>query len=44
MTHVSFKYDKALSFFNQSEIDNLSDFVKTAHHMLHNKTGAGKDF
>ncbi|MFD1851198.1 glucose-6-phosphate isomerase [Oceanobacillus bengalensis] len=44
MTHVSFKYDKALTFFNQQEIDNLSGFVEVAHNMLHNKTGAGSDY
>lgn len=44
MTHVSFNYDKALRFFDQKEIDNLSDFVTAAHNMLHNKTGAGNDF
>lgn len=44
MTHVSFNYDKALSFFNQSELDNLDDYVQTAHTALHNKTGAGSDF
>ncbi|RLL46481.1 glucose-6-phosphate isomerase [Oceanobacillus piezotolerans] len=44
MTHVSFKYDKALTFFNQQEVDNLSPFVEAAHHMLHNKTGAGSDY
>ncbi|RDW20967.1 glucose-6-phosphate isomerase [Oceanobacillus chungangensis] len=44
MTHVSFKYDKALKFFNEQEIANLSDYVQTAHNQLHNKTGAGSDF
>nr|GGG72610.1 glucose-6-phosphate isomerase [Virgibacillus oceani] len=44
MTHIQFTYDKALSFFNQKEIDNLSSFVQSAHDALHNKTGAGNDF
>lgn len=44
MTHVSFNYDKALTFFNQSELDNLDDYVQTAHTALHNKTGTGSDF
>lgn len=44
MTHVSFSYDKALSFFDQQELNNLDGFVQSAHHALHNKTGAGSDF
>jgi len=44
MTHISFKYDKALDFFNEQEISNLSSFVKTAHDALHEKTGAGNDY
>lgn len=44
MTHVTFSYDKALDFFNQHEVDYLAPFVQTAHHMLHEKTGQGKDF
>ncbi|GAB3047544.1 glucose-6-phosphate isomerase [Virgibacillus ainsalahensis] len=44
MTHVSFTYDKALSFFNENEIENLESYVQTAHNALHNKTGAGSDF
>ncbi|WP_040979041.1 glucose-6-phosphate isomerase [Oceanobacillus jeddahense] len=44
MTHVSFKYDKALSFFDKEEIKNLSPFVLRAHQMIHEKIGAGNDF
>ncbi|WP_099159540.1 glucose-6-phosphate isomerase [Virgibacillus ndiopensis] len=44
MSHINFKYDKALNFFNQQEIDNLNSFVKSAHDAIHNKTGAGSDF
>jgi glucose-6-phosphate isomerase len=44
VTHVSFTYDKALSFFNKEEINNMAGFVETAHHALHNKTGAGNDY
>ncbi|HLR40382.1 MAG TPA: glucose-6-phosphate isomerase [Virgibacillus sp.] len=44
MTHITFTYDKALPFLNQSEIDNLGSFVQTAHDDLHNQTGAGSDF
>jgi len=44
MSHVSFKYDKALPFFDPKELDNMEEFVQAAHTMLHNKTGAGSDF
>ena len=44
MTHVSFEYDKALSFFGKHELDYLKEPVKLAHEMIHNKTGAGNDF
>lgn len=37
MSHVSFTYDKALKFFDQHEVDYLSPFVESAHHMLHEK-------
>lgn len=44
MTHISFSYDKALSFFNHSELTHLNNFVQTAHDAIHNQTGAGSDF
>lgn len=44
MTHVRFDYTKALSFFGEHELTYLRDFVKVAHHSLHEKTGAGNDF
>jgi glucose-6-phosphate isomerase len=44
MTHISFDYSKALSFFGEHEVTYLRDFVKVAHHSLHEKTGAGSDF
>src|SRR5690625_2621745 len=44
MTHISFKYDKALDFFSEQEVTNLSGFVKNAHDALHEKTGAGNDY
>lgn len=44
MTHISFKYESALPFFNKEEINNLTDFVEKAHFNLHEKTGAGNDF
>jgi glucose-6-phosphate isomerase len=44
MTHIRFDYSKALTFFSEHELTYLSDFVKVAHHSLHEKTGAGSDF
>jgi glucose-6-phosphate isomerase len=44
MTHIRFDYSKALTFFNEHELTYLSDFVKVAHHSLHEKTGAGNDY
>ncbi len=41
---VSFDYSNALSFMEKSEVDNLSEFVKVAHNMLHEKKGPGSDF
>lgn len=44
MTHIKFDYSKAFSFFQEHELDQLKDFVKVAHHSLHEKTGAGSDY
>ena len=44
MSKLTFDYSKALPFVGQHEIDNMSEYVKSAHDMLHNKTGAGNDF
>ncbi|MDQ0229807.1 glucose-6-phosphate isomerase [Metabacillus malikii] len=44
MTHVRFDYSNALTFFNEHEITYLRDFVKVAHHTIHEQTGAGSDF
>lgn len=41
---ISFDYTNALPFINQSEVDNLSPFVKVAHNMLHEQTGPGSDY
>ncbi|RDW16080.1 glucose-6-phosphate isomerase [Oceanobacillus arenosus] len=41
---ISFDYTNALSFFNKSEIDNLTEQVKVAHDMLHDHKGPGSDF
>ncbi len=44
MNCLKFDYNKALPFLGQHEIDNMSEYVKSAHIMLHEKTGAGNDF
>jgi len=44
MKNITFDYSKALSFVGQHEIDYMAPYVKEAHNMLHNKTGAGNDF
>ncbi|TXC91270.1 glucose-6-phosphate isomerase [Metabacillus litoralis] len=44
MTHVRFDYSNALSFFSEHEVTYLRDFVKVAHHSIHEQTGAGSDF
>lgn len=44
MQKLGFDYSNALSFVNESEISNFSGFIKAAHDMLHNGTGAGSDF
>src|SRR5699024_477153 len=44
MTHISFNYKKALDFFKESEVENVEDYVETAHNALHNQTGAGSYF
>lgn len=44
MAYVRFDYSKALSFFNEHELTYFQDFVKVAHHALHEKSGQGSDF
>ncbi|WP_264737852.1 glucose-6-phosphate isomerase [Cytobacillus firmus] len=41
---ISFDFTNALPFMNQSEVENLSPFVKVAHNMLHEQTGPGSDY
>jgi glucose-6-phosphate isomerase len=40
---ISFDYSNALPFMKKSEINHLSEFVKTVHNMLHEKKGPGSD-
>ncbi len=44
MEKIRFDYTKALTFFNQHEIDYMQGAVTAAHEALHNGTGAGSDF
>ncbi len=44
MQNLKFDYSKAAGFLKENEVDYFEGFVKVAHDMLHNKTGAGKDF
>lgn len=44
MANLQFDYSKALGFIGKHEIDNMAEYVKSAHDMLHNRTGAGADF
>lgn len=41
---ISFDYTNALPFMKKSEVEGLSEFVKVAHDMLHEKKGLGSDF
>jgi glucose-6-phosphate isomerase len=41
---ISFDYSNALSFIQQHEVDYFSEFVNTAHRMLHEKQGPGSDY
>ena len=44
MKKISIDYSNALSFISENEITILSPFIKSAHEMLHKKTGPGNDF
>lgn len=44
MQKLGFDYSNALSFIKETEISYFSEFIKSAHEMLHNKTGAGSDY
>jgi glucose-6-phosphate isomerase len=41
---IAFDYSKALPFLAEHEIANLAPAVRTAHELLHTKTGPGSDF
>ena len=44
MNNIKFDYSGALSFVGQHEVDYMGEYIKSAHDMLHNGTGAGNDF
>lgn len=44
MSEITFDYSRALPFLSQHELDNMAEYVKSAHDMIHNKTGAGNDY
>jgi len=44
MQKLKFDYSKALSFMKEDEINYFDGFIRAAHDMLHNKTGAGRDY
>ena len=44
MGNITFDYSRALPFLEQHELDNMAEYVKSAHKMLHDKSGAGNDF
>ena len=44
MNFLTFDYKKAAPFLREDEVLSQQDMVTAAHHILHNKTGAGSDF
>lgn len=44
MQKLKFDYSKALNFIKEHEVMYFDSFIKSAHEMLHKKTGAGNDF
>lgn len=44
MQKIKFDYSKALDFINEHEVAYFESHVKSAHKMLHEKTGAGNDY
>ena len=44
MSKLTFSYEKALPFIGEHEFGAMSEYVKSAHDKIHNKTGLGSDF
>ena len=42
--NLTLDFQKALAFVQQHELENMEEQIRTAHAVLHNKTGAGSDF
>lgn len=42
--NLHFDFSNALSFLRKEEIEHLAPFVRTAHEMLHDKSGTGKEY
>lgn len=43
-TRINLDIKKVNKFVSMESIENYDEIVKAAHHMIHNGTGAGKDF
>ncbi|MCT9853446.1 glucose-6-phosphate isomerase [Priestia megaterium] len=41
---ISFDYSNALPFMKKTEVENLNEFVKAAHTILHDKKGCRSDY
>jgi len=41
---LRFDYTKALPFLAQAELENQQGAIRTAHEMLHSRTGPGSDY
>ena len=44
MSHITLDISNVGDYLNIEEIDQLEAFVKVAHDMVHNETGAGREF
>ncbi|MDD2504238.1 MAG: glucose-6-phosphate isomerase, partial [Clostridia bacterium] len=44
MKKIGLDYTNALSFVKEYEVSYFTQAIKTAHEMLHNKSGAGSDY
>ncbi|MCR4434544.1 MAG: glucose-6-phosphate isomerase [Clostridiales bacterium] len=44
MESLIFDFSKSAGFIKESEIHYFDSFIKSAHEMLHNRTGPGSDF
>lgn len=44
MSNLKFNFKTAANFLNEYEVTNFTEYVKSAHKMLHEKTGPGNDF